>query len=148
MPSSITPSEVLTDFVAAIKAITPAETSNSAEGFTFVRSREQVEGAGLRTFTLEIEPTGDGVIVGCGNDYTFNLRVVTSYRGLQRYDAQCLVQEDNRQIFQTLALRAGPLDGLQSVTWTPPGFEYEDSSDMQIWGSHVFVVRYIAGNSP
>ena len=102
----------------------------------------------MRTFTLEIEPTGDGVIVGCGNDYTFDLRVVTSYAGLQRYKAQCFVQEDNRQIFQTLALRAGPLTGLQAVTWTPPGFEYEDQTDGKIWGSHGFQVRYIAGPGP
>lgn len=148
MSSPTTPSVILTDFVAQIKAIAPAETSQSGEGFTFVRSRELVESAGLRTFTLEIEPTGDGPLTGCGNDFTFNLRVVTSYHGLQSYDAQCLVQEDNRQIWQTLALRSGTVTGLQSVQWTAPGFEYEDRTDGKVWGSHVFLVRYVASADP
>lgn len=148
MSNPILPSAILTDFVAAIKAITPSETAHSGSGFTFVLSREQAEGAGLRTFTLELEPTGDGPLTGCGNDFVFLLRVVTSYRGLKRYDAQCYIAEDNRQLWQTLALRSGSLDGLQEVLWTAPGFEYEDQTDGAIWGSHVFSVRYISGNSP
>jgi len=104
MSNPILPSAILADFVAAIKAIVPAETGLSSARFTFVRSREQVEGAGLRTFTLEIEPTGDGPLTSCGNDYVFALSMVTSYRGLQRFDAQCMIAEDNRQIFQTIAV--------------------------------------------
>lgn len=148
MSNPILPSAILADFITQIKAIVPAETGLSAARFTFLRSREQVEPAGLRSFTLEIEPTGDGPLTGCGNDYFFQLAVVTSYRGLQRYDAQCMILEDNRQIFQTLALRAGALDGLQQVVWVAPGFQYEDQTDGAIWGSHVYNVRYISGNSP
>src|SRR5688500_15546861 len=148
MSNPILPSAILTDFVAAIKAIVPAETGLSSARFTFVRSREQAEGAGLRTFTLEIEQTGDGPLTGCGNDFVFTLNVITSYRGLQRFDAQCMIAEDNRQLWQTLALRSGSLDGLQEVLWTAPGFEYEDQTDVAIWRSHVFSVRYISGNSP
>lgn len=143
-----TPSVILADFVAAIKAIAPAETSQSSERFRFVRSREQAEGGGIRTFTLEIDPLGDGTVLGCGNDFNFTLRIVTSYKGLQRYDAQCLIQEDNRQLWQTLALRAGTLDGLRSVQWVEPGWQYEDSEDMKIWGAHLLRVRYLAAGDP
>lgn len=145
---STLPSTILTDFKAQIEAITPAESRQGARGFVFVKSRGDVEGAELRTFTLEIEPVGDGVIVGCGNDYHFNLAVVTSYAGLSLYDAQSLVVEDNRQIFQTLAFRSGPLSGLQAVFWQEPGFTFADKDDGKVWGSHVFLVRYIAGNTP
>lgn len=148
MSTPTTPSAILTDFVAAIKAIAPAETQLSSERFRFVHSREQVEGAGIRTFTLEIDPSGDGPQTGCGNDFVFNLRVVTSYSGLKRYDAQCLLTEDNRQIWQTLALRAGSLTGLDAVRWQQPGFEYENQTDGEVWGSHVYAVRYIADHTP
>lgn len=143
-----TPSVILADFVSTIKAIVPVETPQAGERFRFVRSREQVEPGAVRTFTLEIAPFGDGTIMGCGNDFNFMLRVVTSYKGMQRYDAQCLIQEDNRQLWQTLALRSGALDGLRTVFWIEPGFEYEDDTDMKIWGSHVYRVRYLAAGDP
>lgn len=147
MPSPTLPSLLRDDFVATIKAIVPEETQHSSKAWRFTRSGADIPGSEVRTFTLRLKPRGDGVIVGCGNDYQFDLQVITSYAGMQTFDADPLIVEDNRQLHQTLALRAGPLAGLQAVLWDGP-FEFESEDDGKIWGFHPFVVRYIASGDP
>lgn len=141
------PSTIRDDFITQIEAITPAETLNAAAGWVHTRSHADIPGSEIRTFALRMKVSGDGVIVGAGNDFTFTLEIHTSYAGLQLEDADPLIVEDSRQLLQTLAPRAGSLSGLQAVMWDGP-FVYASEDDGGVWGYHHFEVRYKASASP
>lgn len=147
MTNPILPSTIRDDFVTQIEAIVPAETEHASKAWRHVRSVEHVPGSEIRSFALRLIGRGDGVVIGCGNDFQFDLQIYTSYHGLQFFDVDPLIVEDNRQLLQTLALRSGPLDGLFSVLWDGP-FEFESEEEGELWGFHHFVVRYLASDSP
>lgn len=147
MSNPILPSTIRDDFVTRIKAIVPAETRHANKPWRYTQSVEDVPGAEIRTFSLRLKGRGDGVTIGCGNDYQFDALLYVSYHGLQHHDADPLIVEDHRQLFQTLALRAGALDGLHAVIWDGP-WEYDSEEEGSVWGHHRFIVRYIANADP
>lgn len=147
MPNPILPSAIRDDFIAAIEGLVPAEVEHRTKAWRFIKSETDIPGSEVRTFTLRIKPRADGPLLGCGNDFRFDLHVITSYAGLQNLDADPLIMEDHRQLWQMLAHRAGPLDGLLDVLYDEP-FEYGDESDGSIWGTHKYNVRYLANGTP
>ena len=145
MSTPTVPSTIRDDFIATIEALEPAETRHASKRWRYTRSTSDVPGAEIRTFSLRLRPVGDGTLVGCGNDFNFHLEIHTSYHGLQHHDADPLIVEDHRQLWQAIALRAGSLTGLQSVRTDGP-WEYVTEDEGNVHGIHRFLVRYLAAS--
>lgn len=162
--TSTTPKAIRASIITLIKAITPTERPDAK--WTYVPSPSQVAGK-MRIFSIEETPADmagsvnsdgpdaafdDGLWGGDGTEWGYELRVVTSYQGLNDKDDNDVITADAVDLWDVLRPTAGSsaagIAGLIRVRrgsyefrqGTPTGAPDED---LGVWiVDHVFDITY------
>ena len=145
----------LTDAIAArIRQITPGTTARADQPWRFVEEIEHVPTGEIRVFSVDMVdavPVDGGIYSPDAIEHDATLLVYTSYKNLPRRAARALVAEDARQVWLDLAVRAdaeteNTIAGLVSIEHV--GWQEEAEEPSQIWGAHLYAVRYLAQGLP
>lgn len=162
--SSTTPAQIRASIITLINAITP--TQRSAAKWRNVASPSQVGGT-LRTYAIEETPADmagsansdgpdaafdDGLWGGDGTEWGYELRVVTSYAGLNDTDDNDVITADAVDLWNVLRPTAGSgassIAGLIRIRRSSYEFRQgaptgADDEDRGVWiVDHVFDVNY------
>lgn len=131
-----------------IRQITPAHPRFN-DAWKPVDRVDDVPGGDIRLFCVELfdeEPDPDDSIWGDGFTQRAQLQVWTNYGGLEEREPESILSQDARQIYLNLECRLDPqiagLQSVESVGWTD---ETDDNGN--VWGAHVFRIRYLAANT-
>lgn len=140
-----TPGTIRQRFIDTIKAITPTFGEQQDKRFRYVRTVDDVPGASLRNFHIDIpspaQPVYQGVF-GSGVEFELEVVVYVNYGGLSAEDDDSIITEDGAQIWAALQLLYDPaLPGLRSVEPNP--FVDGVSDAGYRWGAFSFRVRYL-----
>lgn len=144
----------LTDaFAARIRQITPGTTARADQPWRFVEEIEQVSGE-IRVFTVDVVdavPVDGGIYSPDAIEHDATALVYTCYGNLPRRQVRALVAEDARQVWLDLAMRAdadteNTIAGLVSIEHV--GWQDESEEPAQIWGAHIYAVRFLAQGLP
>lgn len=145
----------LTDAIAVrIRELTPGMTARADQPWRFVEEIEKVPGGEIRTFFVDLMdavPVVGGIYSPDGIEHEATALVYTSYNNLPRRQARALAAEDARQVWLDLAIRSdaeteNTIAGLVSTEHI--GWQDESEEQAQIWGAHVFAVRFLAQGLP
>lgn len=162
--ASTTPSAIRASIISLIKGISP--TRRGSQPWQYVSSPSKVGGA-LRVFSIEETPCDmagsansdgpdaafdDGLWGGDGTEWGYELRVVTSYQGLNDTEDNDVISADAVDLWEVLRPTAGSsasaIAGLIRVRrgsyefrqGTPTG---ADDEDRGVWiVDHVFDITY------
>lgn len=145
-----TASALRTNFVSAIRGITPTYAKHRAEGWRYVRSPDEVPGPRLRLFTLLSSPPvaedPDVAVTGGGISYRFDLEVMTNYSDLPLVEDEQMIDEDARDLWLALDGVKSSDGGLIDVsypTWVTEGA----TEDGHVFGRFEMEVRFFGRNA-
>jgi len=135
---------VSADFATTIRGIVPSYPLHQDQTWTPASKAGEVPGSRIRLYHGEWgfgEPEPDG-IHGSGIEYGFDLRVLTSYRGLPEDEVVEMATSDGNQLWLALDARVDPtVAGLVAVQYQR--YEPESQDPGNEYGSHFFRVRLL-----
>lgn len=144
MSQPTTISALKASFRTVIKAITPTHTPSQSIGWRYVDRRRDIAGSDIRAFHIQFgipKRSGEGVQAPDAGEHEVDLRIWTSYAGLDEdYDEE-LIAQDAVDLETTLSDRFNLTDGLYQVTYED--WEADDDEGGRIYGAHYFVVTYL-----
>jgi hypothetical protein len=137
-------------FISEIQEISPAHPHQQFEKWKAVEQMMDVPGDKIRLFYVLFgfpATAPDDSIWSCsGITLECEVQIYTNYGGLPDKEIDGVVAEDGRQLYLALERRLDPqFVGLTTVRYQ--SFTPEADEPGHVWGSHDFVIRYLAGGS-
>lgn len=145
-----TASALREQFITEVQAVSPSHPFLQHEKWKPVDQIGDVPGDKLRLYYIEFEPpvdAPDDSIWSCdGITLECMCKIYTNYGGLPDKEISGVIAEDGRQVYLALERRLDPqFQGLTTVRY--PTWTSEADEPGHVWGSHDFVIRYLAGGS-
>lgn len=128
---------------AAIEGISPEEMPE--QRYVRVRRLSDVPGAGFRNFFIEMDDAGPvfGGIFGNGVECSASLSVFVNYQNLDAESADGVIWSDCHNLWLGLLHQRHPIIvGFLNIEYA--GWQPEESDPGQVWGAHVYDVRFYA----
>ena len=134
MPIATNIANIRAGIVTAIHGIAPSYEPRSSELWRPVDQIRDVPSSTLRSFFVDIQNIEEeGPVWGGCALHTAELRVWTSYLGLNPAEQQVVTLSDQQDLWR--ALHRAEIDGAPKFSKAP--FEPENDEDGKYWGAHL-----------